>query len=68
MTMVFRFSRMPWRRSNLMCTAPRTSAAIASSTAFVTNLRCREGTGLVFYSGRFGDFHDFGHDQVPWLF
>lgn len=34
----------------------------------VTNLRCREGTGLVFYSGRFGDFHDFGHDEVPWLF
>nr|EJJ01743.1 hypothetical protein JVH1_0772 [Rhodococcus sp. JVH1] len=50
----------------MMCTAPTTSATIAPSTA--ANLRCREGTGLVFYSGRFGDFHDFGHDQVPWLF
>jgi len=34
----------------------------------VTDLRWRDGTGLVFYSGRFGDFHDFGHDEVPWLF
>ena len=31
-------------------------------------LRYREGTGLVFYSGRFGNFRDFGHDEVPWLF
>ncbi|MDA3623867.1 flavin reductase family protein [Saccharopolyspora oryzae] len=34
----------------------------------VRNLRCREGTGLAFYSGRFGDFHDFGHDEMPWMF
>ena len=34
----------------------------------VHNLRCREGTGLVFYSGRFGDFHDFGHEEMPWVF
>lgn len=34
----------------------------------VTEMRCREGSGLVFYSGRFGDFYDFGHDEVPWHF
>lgn len=34
----------------------------------VQNLRCREGSGLVFSSGRFGEFHDFGHDEMPWLF
>lgn len=34
----------------------------------VENLRFREGSGLVFSSGRFGDFHDFGHDEMPWLF
>jgi len=34
----------------------------------VNDLRWRDGAGLVFYSGRFGDFHDFGHDEVPWLF
>lgn len=34
----------------------------------VDALRCRDGSGLVFYSGRFGDFRDFGHDDVPWLF
>lgn len=34
----------------------------------VAELRWRDGTGLVFYSGRFGDFHDFGHDGVPWLY
>ncbi|WP_227998944.1 flavin reductase family protein [Nocardia australiensis] len=34
----------------------------------VTDMRWRDGTGLVFYSGRFGDFLDFGHDQVPWLY
>ncbi len=34
----------------------------------VENLRCREGSGLVFNAGRFGDFHDFGHDEIPWWF
>lgn len=34
----------------------------------VENLRHRDGTGLVFNSGRFGDFHDFGHDEIPWWF
>lgn len=34
----------------------------------VADMRCREGTGLVFYSGRFGDFKDFGHDEMPWLY
>lgn len=34
----------------------------------VAELRWRDGTGLAFYSGRFGDFHDFGHDEVPWLY
>ena len=34
----------------------------------VSELRWRDGTGLVFYSGRFGDFRDFGHDEMPWLF
>ncbi|MEU5848360.1 flavin reductase family protein [Saccharopolyspora shandongensis] len=34
----------------------------------VRNLRCREGAGLAFYSGRFGDFHDFGHEEMPWIF
>lgn len=34
----------------------------------VTDMRWRDGTGLVFYSGRFGNFHDFGHDEVPWHF
>lgn len=34
----------------------------------VTEMRWRDGTGLVFYSGRFGDFRDFGHDEVPWLY
>lgn len=34
----------------------------------VTDMRWRDGTGLAFYSGRFGDFHDFGHDEVPWLY
>lgn len=34
----------------------------------VQNLRCREGTGLAFYSGRFGDFHDFGYEEMPWMF
>ena len=34
----------------------------------VENLRYREGSGLVFNAGRFGDFHDFGHDEIPWWF
>ncbi|MFE1591416.1 flavin reductase family protein [Nocardia sp. NPDC058705] len=34
----------------------------------VTDMRWRDGAGLVFYSGRFGDFRDFGHDELPWLF
>jgi flavin reductase (DIM6/NTAB) family NADH-FMN oxidoreductase RutF len=34
----------------------------------VQNLRHRDGTGLIFNAGRFGDFHDFGHDQIPWWF
>lgn len=34
----------------------------------VDSLRYRDGTGLVFYSGRFGDFRDFGHDEMPWWF
>ncbi|KAA5828355.1 flavin reductase [Saccharopolyspora hirsuta] len=49
----------------------RSAHDIGDHTVFygqVRNLRCREGTGLVFYSGRFGDFHDFGHDEVPWVF
>lgn len=34
----------------------------------VANLRSRNGTGLLFNAGRFGDFHDFGHDEIPWWF
>jgi flavin reductase (DIM6/NTAB) family NADH-FMN oxidoreductase RutF len=34
----------------------------------VDKLRSREGSGLVFNAGRFGDFHDFGHDEMPWWF
>jgi len=34
----------------------------------VVNLRFRDGTGLLFNAGRFGDFHDSGHDQIPWWF
>ncbi|GEE03663.1 flavin reductase [Gordonia spumicola] len=34
----------------------------------VENLRYRDGSGLVFNAGRFGDFHDFGHDEIPWWF
>ncbi|WP_245367356.1 flavin reductase family protein [Nocardia goodfellowii] len=34
----------------------------------VTDMRWRDGTGLVFYSGRFGDFRDFGHDELPWWY
>lgn len=34
----------------------------------VENLRHRDGTGLLFNAGRFGDFHDFGHDEIPWWY
>ncbi|MGW4283252.1 flavin reductase family protein [Nocardia sp. NPDC004750] len=34
----------------------------------VTGMRWREGAGLVFYSGRFGDFRDFGHIDQPWWY
>lgn len=30
--------------------------------------RHREGSALVFAAGRFGDFRDFGHDEMPWSF
>lgn len=47
------------------------SSAVGDHTVFfgdVDNLRFRDGAGLVFSSGHFGDFQDFGHDEVPWLF
>lgn len=34
----------------------------------VSSLRDRSGTGLVFHGGRFGEFHDLGHAEIPWLF
>lgn len=34
----------------------------------VTSLRDREGTGLTFHAGRFGEFHDLGHAEIPWWF
>ncbi|WP_406813498.1 flavin reductase family protein [Mycobacterium sp. M23085] len=34
----------------------------------VENLRYRDGTGLTFNCGRFGDFHDFGHNELPWWY
>ncbi|WP_370588608.1 flavin reductase family protein [Pseudonocardia sp. C8] len=34
----------------------------------VGSLRDRAGTGLTFHSGRFGEFHDLGHAEMPWLF
>ena len=30
--------------------------------------RNRSGTALAFLSGRFGDFHDFGHEEMPWSY
>lgn len=30
--------------------------------------RYREGSALVFAAGRFGDFRDFGHEELPWWF
>jgi flavin reductase (DIM6/NTAB) family NADH-FMN oxidoreductase RutF len=34
----------------------------------VTHARWRDGSGLAFYCGRFGDFRDFGHNELPWLY
>jgi flavin reductase (DIM6/NTAB) family NADH-FMN oxidoreductase RutF len=34
----------------------------------VLSLRDREGTGLTFHGGRFGEFRDLGHAEVPWWF
>ncbi|MDQ4116876.1 MAG: flavin reductase family protein, partial [Actinomycetota bacterium] len=34
----------------------------------VRSLRDRIGTGLTFHGGRFGEFHDLGHAEMPWLF
>lgn len=34
----------------------------------VVATRHRSGTALGFLSGRFGDFRDFGHDELPWTF
>lgn len=34
----------------------------------VHSLRDREGTGLTFHGGRFGEFNDLGHAEVPWWF
>lgn len=34
----------------------------------VGDIRFRDGTGILFSSGKFGEFHDFGHDEMPWLF
>ncbi|HZZ51194.1 MAG TPA: flavin reductase family protein [Pseudonocardia sp.] len=34
----------------------------------VQSLRDREGTGLVFHGGRFGEYHDLGHAEIPWWF
>lgn len=34
----------------------------------VTGLRDREGTGLTFHGGRFGEFRDVGHADIPWWF
>lgn len=34
----------------------------------VINCRDRDGEGLAFMGGRFGSFHDFQHDAMPWYF
>ncbi|WP_439673391.1 flavin reductase family protein [Embleya sp. MST-111070] len=34
----------------------------------VEHLRFRDGSPLLFNAGRFGAFHDFGHDEIPWWF
>lgn len=32
----------------------------------VIHCRDREGSGLAFNAGKFGEFRDFGHDPMPW--
>jgi flavin reductase (DIM6/NTAB) family NADH-FMN oxidoreductase RutF len=34
----------------------------------VLGARTRDGDGLAFNAGRFGSFHDFNHDAMPWTF
>jgi flavin reductase (DIM6/NTAB) family NADH-FMN oxidoreductase RutF len=34
----------------------------------VVSSRYRDGDALAFYSGKFGSFHDFHHEAVPWMF
>jgi flavin reductase (DIM6/NTAB) family NADH-FMN oxidoreductase RutF len=34
----------------------------------VEALRDRAGTGLVFHGGRFGEYRDLGHAEIPWWF
>lgn len=34
----------------------------------VTSCRDRDGDGLAFNAGKFGSFHDFNHDAMPWTF
>lgn len=34
----------------------------------VEGARYRTGTALAFLSGKFGDFRDFGHEELPWSF
>jgi flavin reductase (DIM6/NTAB) family NADH-FMN oxidoreductase RutF len=34
----------------------------------VTSIRDREGTGLTFHGGRFGEFRDVGRADIPWWF
>lgn len=34
----------------------------------VTASRHRSGSPLAFLGGRFGDFRDFGHEELPWIF
>lgn len=34
----------------------------------VTGCRDRDGEGLAFNAGKFGSFHDFNHDAMPWSF
>ncbi len=34
----------------------------------VRHARDRKGAELVFNAGKFGSFHDFNHDAVPWVF
>ena len=34
----------------------------------VTSCRDRNGHALAFNAGKFGSFHDFGHQEMPWSF